>query len=250
MDGPPEVRDDDFVDGEAGLVDFGLGFEIGVSGEFAEALGAAEEDVGRRCFGEEEEETDEDGGGEPDDFPERPVPVRGGDAEARDDGAEGWAGRGEGCPEGEVVGHGEEGEHVADRGAAGGEAGRAEEALEEAKGDQAREVVDDGGADGDDQEDAECYHVWRVATNGGYFRHWCEEKRSYPIPENVHGETHGGFLWCDTEGFFDIGLRGGDHGAANVDCERVYVDLQHDQDLLVVSPVLRVLWVIGGVPIN
>ena len=70
LDGAPEVADDDFVDGEGGLVDFGLGFEVGVSGEFAQALRAAEEDVGCGGFGEEEEEADEDGGCEPDDFPE------------------------------------------------------------------------------------------------------------------------------------------------------------------------------------
>ena len=60
------------------------------------------------------------------------MPVRGGDAEAGYDGAEGWACGGEGRPEGEVVGHREEGEDVADGGAAGGEAGGTEEALEEA----------------------------------------------------------------------------------------------------------------------
>jgi hypothetical protein len=117
------------------LVDFALCAQSLVAGEFAQALGAAEENGCRRRFWKEEEEGQEDGAVHPEHFPLRPAPVFRRDAEAADNGAEGGAA---GCskgPQGEHVGQLYQREDVLQGCAAGGETRATEETLEEAEGD-------------------------------------------------------------------------------------------------------------------
>lgn len=127
--GAPESFGGDGPGSEVCLVDFRLALELVVAGEAAEALGAAEEDGCRGGLWEEEEEGQEDGSVHPEHFPERPAPVLGCDAEATDDGAEGWAA---GCsegPEGEDVGELDQAVDVLEGGAASSQAGTSKEAL-------------------------------------------------------------------------------------------------------------------------
>ena len=60
LNGLDEGIDEDGARAEVILVDLALGAEAGRGGEFAKALGAAEEDGGGVCFGEEEVEGDAD----------------------------------------------------------------------------------------------------------------------------------------------------------------------------------------------
>lgn len=89
LDGTDKSFEGDFAGIEVCLVNFGLGFEARVAGEFAEALGAAEEEVRGEGFREEEEHGEEDGTAEPEHFPKGPAPVFCGDGEAADEGTEG-----------------------------------------------------------------------------------------------------------------------------------------------------------------
>ncbi len=132
---------------EALLVDFRLRFEAGVAGEFTQARRAAEEDVRGRGFGDAEEHEDEDGGGEPEDFPQRPAPAFSCDGEAGDKGAKSGTTVGGGDPDGERIGEFKERVHVLHCRTAVGEAGAAEEALEETEDEEAGEVVDESGGD-------------------------------------------------------------------------------------------------------
>lgn len=73
--------------------------------------------------------------------------------------------------------------HVLHGGAAVGEAGAAEEALEEAEHEEAGEVVDQGGGDGEDDEEGEGGDVDGVAADDGDLAEGSEEERTNAIWE-------------------------------------------------------------------
>ena len=146
------------------LVDLGLRAEGLVAGQFAEALGAAEQDVGCAGLGEGDKHQDEDGARHPEDLPEGPAPVFRGDGKAGEGGADGGRGECRGDPGGQAVGEVDDGEDVLHGGAAGGEAWAAEEAGEETEDEEPRVVVDEGGGHAEDDEDGEGCDVGDVAA--------------------------------------------------------------------------------------
>ena len=81
-----------------------MGFEAAVASEFAEAVCTTEKDVGGGSFGDEEEHENEDGGGNPENFPERPAPAFGFNGEAGEQRSEGGTAVGGGDPDGKRVG--------------------------------------------------------------------------------------------------------------------------------------------------
>lgn len=125
---------DQRVDGDGRGLEVFLGYlrlchEALVAGEFAQAGGAAEQDVRGRGFGRAEEHQDEDGPGDPDYLPEGPAPAFHGDGEAGEEGPHGGTAVGGRDPEGHRVGQFEEGVHVLHCCPAGREAGATQEAL-------------------------------------------------------------------------------------------------------------------------
>lgn len=163
-----------------------------VPGDVAEALRATEQDVGCVGLREEEEHDEPDGPGEPEDLPQRPAPVLCRDGEAANHRTEGWAAGGGEGPQGENVGQLDEGEHVLEAGAPGCQTGGAEEALEEAKDQEARDVVDEGGGDAEEDEDGEGDHVGGVAADEREFREGAPEHGAHAVGEDVEGEAEGG----------------------------------------------------------
>ena len=91
FEGAPKCFGCDGTGCQVGLVDLTLCFEVGVAGELAKTLCAAEQDVCGRGLGEKEEEREEDGAIEPEHLPERPAPIHGSDAKLRDNGSKSWS---------------------------------------------------------------------------------------------------------------------------------------------------------------
>ena len=151
------------------LVDFRLRAQTAVAGQGAQALSAAEEDVGGGGLGDEEEHEDEDGAGDPEDFPKRPTPAFRRNRKAGQEGPESGTAVGGGDPEGEGVGEFEKGVHVLHCGTAVGEAGAAEETLKETEHEEACEVVDQSRWDGEDHEDQHCDGIDWTSTDDGDF---------------------------------------------------------------------------------
>lgn len=132
-------------------------------------MGAAKEDVGRGGLGDEEEHEDEDGAGDPEDFPKRPAPAFGRDCETGEERAQRGTAVGGADPEGEGIGEFEERVHVLHCRPTVCEAGGAEEPLQESKHEEACEIVDQSGWNGDDHEDEHCDGVDRTSTDDGDF---------------------------------------------------------------------------------
>ena len=74
------------------------------------------------------------------------------------------------------------------RRAAGGEAGATEETLEETEYEKAREIIDNGGGEGDDDKQEKGRHVDRVAANGRDLAEWGEEQRAGAVSKDIEGE--------------------------------------------------------------
>lgn len=90
------------------LVDFTLTLQVCATRQCSESFRASEQDIGAGGLGHHDEHEEEDGAGHPENFPERPAPVFGDDAEAGEDGAECWGAEGGGDPGCEGVGEFEE----------------------------------------------------------------------------------------------------------------------------------------------
>lgn len=153
-------------------------------------------------------------------------------------------------PSRQEVGQLEEAVDVADRGAAGRETGAAEVALEKPEDDERGEIVDHGGRDGDDDEDAQRHHVRRVAADDGDLGHGSEDQRADAVAQHVHGQTQRRDVGRDAHLLHDHGLRGREDRRPHVHGQRVQVDLQHHEALLAPRPILRVLRVVRRVPVD
>ena len=102
-------------------------------------------------------------------------------------------------------------------GGARGEAGAAEEALQESEEEKTAEFVDYGRRDREDDEEGEGADVGDVAANRGDFREGGEEKRANTIAQDVERETEGGFERFDAEMGHDALFAGGVNGRACID---------------------------------
>ena len=131
-----------------------------------------------------------------------------------------------------------------------GKAGRAEETLQEAENEQSGEVFDQGGGDGDDDEDEEGDDVDGTAAYDGDFGQGSEDEGTHSVGEDVEGEREGGVGGGDAELFDHASFPGSVDGGAGIDGKGVHADDEGDEEAFLVGPILRVGWVVGGVPVH
>lgn len=143
-----------------------------------------------------------------------------------------------------------EAEHVAERGTAGGQAGRAEEALDETEDDEAGEVADQRRRDGQDDEEEHGNDVDRVPPDPGDLAQGREDEGPDAVAQDVHAQAERGDDIADAELGDDAGDGGDVDGGGGVDDEGVEADEQGEQEALPVGPVVWVGLVVGVVPVD
>lgn len=106
-------------------------------------------------------------------------------------------------------------------GTAVGEARAAEESLEETEYEEACEVFDQSGWDGEDDEDQHCDGIDGTSTDYGDFAEGRKNQWAHAVGEDVEGEREGSIGWRDTEFLDDAGFAGRVDCGAAVDGESV-----------------------------